>query len=1055
MAFAHPGYEKLPCWRGYQNLAAGNGEPTPSRVFISSASGALAPYREAAIQVCYRLHMTPVHMEEFDPARSTPLEVCKKKVQDCHVFVVLIAHRYGSRPPGQQLSYTELEYRWAAMQGAMPLLAFVVDPDIPWPPREVDGGADAEALDAFIKRVRSRHVTKCFTDVAVFREDLLIALSRLDVAELPTAARNARAVKQSAGRPMAPELAAVPPYVGSAPFTGRADDLARLDEWGRSADPVMVVEAIGGTGKSALTWEWAGNRAATMIDGCAGRLWWSFYDGSASMTSFLQEVLRYTGTYSEEDVRRLDRATLAQEVIAVLRSRPYLIVLDGFERLLTAYHRFDPSKVQDHAVEVNERSMIEADADDIVRRLAAAGPSKVLVSTRLMPVALEGQFGRSMPGVRHARLPGLTDNDVISLLNRLGVRGDDRAINRFFRSLENHPLLVGIVAGMVRDYRAAPGDFERWLDDPAAGGALSVSALDLKQHRTHILSAALDGLDPAARTVLGWISVLAGAVSWDTLKAINPLLPERPAPVEPDLSVIGPEPTPGSYWKSSERPGTIPPADVERRMAANREFFAWLEAADALRAEAEQETKARIDAWLASDEVIRAATKLDTALKHLEDRGLLWWDRSSNNYDLHPIIRAYAYEQLEASDRVRANDRVHDHFQSLPPDNLDRAASVEELDQTITIFRALVGARKYQRASDIWKDLSKTLLASLGAYTTAVELLQPLAVAGTRKVRSDLAIAYAALGQYDGAIHLETRILGDTLQQGGTIYASLTRLAAAYYSIGALAAAYKCDDLRMEIASIQGHEESDRDKIEKVVRAFNQGHTEKAARLIKGIGTGGRFDSPWFVDNVRYWKLRVAIAQGEPLTHIRLDEVTAKLQTNDYRRRLTGLRLGLYLRDGKYEEALAITENHDALARRSGLVVIPATTAYLLAKLGRPDDAAAAVKESLVRLPRVHPARRPHYRLAQALLELGRREDALTHAADAYRLAWADGPPNGLFWDLRNAREMLETMGEKVPDLPTVDAAKVRIPLEGEIRALIAELAARPPGQHHWEEPDS
>jgi tetratricopeptide (TPR) repeat protein len=863
---------------------------------------------------------------------------------------------------------------------------------------------------------------------------------------------NAGALKGSVGRPMAPELAAVPPYVGSAPFTGRADDLARLDEWARSPDPVMVVEAIGGTGKSALTWEWASNRASTMIDGSVGRLWWSFYDGSASMTSFLQEVLRYTGTYSEEDARRLNRATLTQEVIAVLRSRPYLIVLDGFERLLTAYHRFDPSKVQDHAVEVNERSLIEANADDIVRRLAAVGPSKVLVSTRLMPVALEGQFGRSMPGVRHIRLPGLTDDDVITLVSRLGVRGDDRAINRFFRSLENHPLLVGIVAGMVRDYRTVPGNFERWLDDPAAGGALSVSALDLKQYRTHILSAALDGLDPGARTVLGWISVLAGAASWDTLKAINPFLPERPAPVEPDLSVLGPEPTPASYWKSSGPPGTMSPADVHRRMAGNRKFFAWLEAADTLRARAVQDTKARIDAWLESDEVIRAATKLDTALKHLEDRGLLWWDRSSNNYDLHPIIRAYAYEQLETSDRVRANDRVHDHFQSLPPDNLDRAASVEELDQTITIFRALVGAQKYEKASAIWKDLSKTLLASLGAYTTAVELLQPLAVAGTRKVRSDLAIAYAALGQYDDAINLETRILGETLQQGGVIAAPLTRLAAAYYSIGALAAAYKCDDLRMEIATLQGQGESDRNKIENVVRAFNQGHTEEAARLISGIGTGSRFLKPWFADNVHYWKLRIAIALGEPLTHSRLDEVTAELQTGDYRRRLTGLRLGLYLRDGQYEEALAITENHDTLARKSGLVVIPATAAYLLAKLGRSTEAAAAVEESLARLPRVHPAKRPHYRLAQAFLELGRREDALTHASDAYRLAWADGPPNGLFWDLRNARELLEAMGEQVPDLPTIDAAGVRIPLESEIHALIAELAAKrreqSPGMH-------
>ena len=36
----------------------------------------------------------------------------------------------------------------------------------------------------------------------------------------------------------------------------------------------QVVEAIGGTGKSALTWQWAEERAETAVSGLAGRLWW-------------------------------------------------------------------------------------------------------------------------------------------------------------------------------------------------------------------------------------------------------------------------------------------------------------------------------------------------------------------------------------------------------------------------------------------------------------------------------------------------------------------------------------------------------------------------------------------------------------------------------------------------------------------------------------------------------------------------------------------------------------------------------------------------------------
>lgn len=81
-------------------------------------------------------------------------------VQSCDVFVLLLAHRYGARPPGGQLSYTELEYGWAINRPEMPLLAFVADPAFPWPPLEVDRGADAEALARFVANVKAQHEIK-------------------------------------------------------------------------------------------------------------------------------------------------------------------------------------------------------------------------------------------------------------------------------------------------------------------------------------------------------------------------------------------------------------------------------------------------------------------------------------------------------------------------------------------------------------------------------------------------------------------------------------------------------------------------------------------------------------------------------------------------------------------------------------------------------------------------------------------------------------------------------------------------------------------------------
>jgi len=45
----------------------------------------------------------------------------------------------------------------------------------------------------------------------------------------------------------------------------------------------MVVEAIGGMGKSMLTWQWVNHRAAGLGVEWAGRFWYSFYERGADM----------------------------------------------------------------------------------------------------------------------------------------------------------------------------------------------------------------------------------------------------------------------------------------------------------------------------------------------------------------------------------------------------------------------------------------------------------------------------------------------------------------------------------------------------------------------------------------------------------------------------------------------------------------------------------------------------------------------------------------------------------------------------------------------------
>jgi len=50
---------------------------------------------------------------------------------------------------------------------------------------------------------------------------------------------------------------------------------------------VMSVVAIGGMGKSALTWKWFNDIAPQEMKNLAGRMWWSFYESDATFENFV------------------------------------------------------------------------------------------------------------------------------------------------------------------------------------------------------------------------------------------------------------------------------------------------------------------------------------------------------------------------------------------------------------------------------------------------------------------------------------------------------------------------------------------------------------------------------------------------------------------------------------------------------------------------------------------------------------------------------------------------------------------------------------------------
>ena len=78
------------------------------------------------------------------------------------------------------------------------------------------------------------------------------------------------------------------------------------------------------------------------------------------------------------------------------------------------------------------------------------------------------------------------------------------------------------------------------------------------------------------------------------------------------------------------------------------------------------------------------ALTLDSDLHDLIERGLLSHDKRARRFDLHPIVRRYAYDRLAAPDRAAAHTRLRDYFAAVPPP--DKVTRLEDLAPVIELY---------------------------------------------------------------------------------------------------------------------------------------------------------------------------------------------------------------------------------------------------------------------------------------------------------------------------------------------------------------------------------
>ncbi len=705
------------------------------------------------------------------------------------------------------------------------------------------------------------------------------------------------------------------------------------------------------------------------------------------MGKFLAHTLAYLTRRPVEVCARLQRSVQEEQLLTVLRTKPVILVLDGVERLLLASHRHDAAHLADAVVEEEPRRCTDPRDGTLLRALSLAAPSKTLMTSRLVPQDLQTRTGQLVQGVRHLVLPGLSGEDALALLAEEEVRGDATMMRNFLAQFGDHALLIQVLAGRIREYRPAPGDFDAWYR--AVGGNLQLSERDLVSRQASILQAALEDLDPLVFRLLSQLAAFRYPVEYEAVVAINPFRTEEMGEDQEDQAA-GLEP-------------------------------------------------------------------LHQALTTLEERGLVQWNRQTNRYDMHPVVRAYAYGRLE--DKAATYAQVKSYFEALPEEDNEQVQDVADLRRTLELYHALLNGGQPDAAEHLYYvRLGEILFFGLGEYATIVELLSPLFPQGfdhppaLRTLNAQgytitiLALAFEGLGDapqaqqlYSLAIRLDlkertARGLSTDLGNLGDLWLEST---------GQSAAAERAYQLRLAVARASGEQAN----IDAAYFQLVKFYSARGAWAEGEAAYSALQSSPDQFTKVQPFAFihtaRLRWGQGVDPAPLLAEALQRARQKRFLRAEREAQRLAgevAFARGGQEDlvQAREAWQGAYALTQREGIPLGP-----YLADLARVHAAQqdAAQAKALITEALALGGRGVALAAVEVFTALGEQAEARSYVDAAYREAWADGPPYAYFHELRRIRAALQTLDMPEPQLPPFDPKKVfPVPYEAEILAFIEEL---------------
>jgi tetratricopeptide (TPR) repeat protein len=275
---------------------------------------------------------------------------------------------------------------------------------------------------------------------------------------------------------------------------------------------MLALNAIGGMGKTALSWYWMQEDVIKGGLSPHGIIWWSFYEKESSFENFLNHAILYVtgGRIAPERLQSTKEKTRVLQ--GVLYNNEYLLVLDGVERVLRAYYNLG-SPYQGDEVKIGERgeyrSFIDPNLGDFIRVLASGYPqTKTLFTSRLFPKELD-----DLEGCIKKDLTQMDKEDAVEFFKRQGVKGTRAEIEEVCRAYGFHPLCLRLLSGMIIHDMKYGGDIKAWTKHNP------LPKLVPKEH--HILELAYNSLDRKKQNFISRLSAFRNPMDYDAVSIFN------------------------------------------------------------------------------------------------------------------------------------------------------------------------------------------------------------------------------------------------------------------------------------------------------------------------------------------------------------------------------------------------------------------------------------------------------------------------------------------------------------------------------------------------------